>query len=207
MSRKQWLAAGSLVLLVSYSATYFAPALGGEEIKDKGKDDAPALSRTAQREIERAMENPKEFSLTLTYQSFKGSPSELGSFLRQFMAEFLAQDLGRHLTDEKDPKPWAILHSDPAKEKSITIDVGYGVKAEPKLKAPLAVRRVSMTKAIRYTYSGDPTGLTQVYAHMVSSSQGGKPKPDFPVALHMLTNPSRVTDASEIKTEIVVPVK
>jgi len=204
MNRKQWSVSGSLLLFGTLAALS-VPALGREQNKDKQDQPAP-LSAMVQKDIEKAMGEPKEFSITLTYQSFKGSPSEIGQFLRKFMAEFLAQDLGNDLTDQKDPKPWAILHSDPGKAKEITIEIGYEVKGEPKVKAPLAVRKVTMKQAVRYTYSGDPVGLTQVYAHMVSVAKEGK-KPSFPVAMHMLTNPGKVTEAAQIKTEIVVPLE
>jgi len=166
------------------------------------------LSVEAKAQIKKAMSAPKAVSYVMVQESFKGPMTQafVGASLRKFMAEVISQDLGKNLEGGADARPYVMLNDNPEKAKAVKMDIAYRLKTKVTVKAPLEVHEVVWKNAARYTYNGPHTRLNAVWSEMVVATKGGKMKPRFPMALHLLTNPNTVKSADDNKTEVIVPL-
>jgi DNA gyrase inhibitor GyrI len=163
--------------------------------------------------IRKAVQDAQPVSYLLVAQAFDGAVTQLGDFLRTFMSEFSAQGLDESLPGPS-VVPLAILHSDPASDKTTKIEIGFPVKEKPEVKEPLAVREFELKKAVVYTHYGDFSRLFQVHEEItravpreLTTRNGRKPETGWPVALRLCTDPSKVNSPAEIKTDIIVPIQ
>jgi hypothetical protein len=168
--------------------------------------------------IQKAVREARPLSIWLVSQSFEGSVTETGDFLRRFMQEFESQGLGASLGGP-EVRPLAILHGNPDQQKSIKIEIGFQVKERVQVKPPLSVRQFQSKRVAAYTHQGAYRELSSVHAQIEQSARrlapaavaapggGGKgPGPFWPVALRLLTDPGKMQSPEGIRTEMLVPL-
>lgn len=175
---------------------------------------AKPLEQREQIAIRTAVRNIRPISYTLVYQTFEGTPAQMGDFLARFQKEFEGQELGDSL-GERAVAPVAILNEDPEKQQSIKIDIGFPVRGRVAVRAPLATRPFNLQRTVSFTHEGSYNQLQSVFSEIsVNLKTGGapgfaaaaKPEARFPVVLRLLTDPRTVRSAEEIKTTMIVPV-
>jgi effector-binding domain-containing protein len=176
--------------------------------------EAPSRRGLGQAEvtaIQKAVREARPLSIWMVSQSFEGSVTETGDFLRRFMREFESQGLGASLGGP-EVRPLAILHGNPDQQKSIKIEIGFQVKDRIQVKAPLSVRQFQSKRVAAYTHQGEYGELAGVYAQIEQTARklapaGGKGAgPFWPVALRLLTDPAKAQSPKDIRTEMLVPL-
>jgi effector-binding domain-containing protein len=163
--------------------------------------------------IQRSVRDARPLSIWLVSQSFEGSVTETGDFLRKFMREFEAQGLGASLGGP-EVRPLAILHGNPDQQKSIKIEIGFQVRDRVQVRPPLSVRQFQSKRVAAYTHQGDYRELAGVYGQIEQAARKLAPAgaagrdggPHWPVALRLLTDPATVQSPEQIRTEMLVPL-
>ena len=154
--------------------------------------------------IQAQAQKPTAVSLRVVTMEFTGGFASVQEHMAQFQREWEKQ---KPLPAGSAAKPTGvlILEEDPTGKEQFRMSVGSTVPSAVKVSEPLKVREVKFPGAVTYTHVGPYQQLANVY-HGIDKVRPAS----FPVVMKLLQSPTgatRATATSQIRTQLIVPVK
>ncbi len=145
-----------------------------------------------------------ESSFWIASMKFTGSFKEMAAKMRIFLDEYFKQGL-------ESPAPIVgIFHNVPRiikDEKDLMWELGVPVEKGTKVKPPLKTHNVKFPETLAYVHVGPYEKLDEVHKELLSQADKKGYNISSPIIHRFLEYPPKVTNSSEFKTEILIPIR